>query len=69
MGLSYTHPEITAGMAERIVSIGSMTGADLLVTGCPTCRDVVLENVSKEVLKKSRVEILDLPIFLDRIVK
>lgn len=69
MGLSYIHPEVTAKMAERIVSIGSISKADVLVMGCPTCRDVVLENLSKEESKRAKIEIVDLPIFLDRIVK
>ncbi len=69
MGLLYTHPEVAAKMAERIVSIGLMTGAEILITGCPTCRDVVLENLSKEGSKKAKIEIVDLPMFLDRIVK
>ncbi|MBN1572128.1 MAG: (Fe-S)-binding protein [Deltaproteobacteria bacterium] len=69
MGLSYTHPDVAAKMAERIVSIGSMSRADLLITGCPTCRDVILENFSKKVSEKPKIEIVDLPIFLDRILK
>ena len=69
MGLSYTHPDVAAKMAERIVSIGSMSKAEVLVMGCPTCRDVVLENISKKGPKKPKIEIVDLPMFLDRIVK
>jgi glycolate dehydrogenase FAD-linked subunit len=71
MGLSYIHPEVTSKMAERILSIGSMTDADTMVMGCSTCRDVVLENIPKDTksTKNRRIDIVDLPIFLDRIVK
>ncbi len=71
MGLSYIHPEVTSKMAERILSIGSMTDADTMVMGCSTCRDVVLENIPKDTksTKNKRIDIVDLPIFLDRIVK
>ncbi len=71
MGLSFVHPEVTSKMAARILSIGSMTDADTLVMGCSTCRDVVLENTPENIkaAKNKTIDIVDLPIFLDRIVK
>jgi Fe-S oxidoreductase len=65
VGLSFTHPAITRAMAQRLAEFGKNTGADIMVTGCPTCRDTILENVDDQ---STVPEILDIILFLDRMI-
>jgi len=69
-GLEITHPEITRKMATRLVSIARDSGAKLLVTGCPTCRSVLLDNlaVTKNNDDNNFPEIIDIPMFVERIL-
>lgn len=68
VGLSISHPEITGLMAHRLASMGNDTGADIMVTGCPTCRDIILENIDAE-HSEGTIEVLDLTLFLDRMIQ
>jgi len=65
VGLSFSHPEITRVMARRIFTLTEDANADILVTGCPTCRDTILENIDAD---QGPIEILDLTLFLDRMI-
>ncbi len=65
VGLSFTHPEITKAMANRLAELGKNTGAAIMVTGCPTCRDTILENIDD---RSTVPEILDIILFLDRMI-
>ncbi|MCD6569427.1 MAG: hypothetical protein J7L53_01855 [Deltaproteobacteria bacterium] len=73
VGLEITHPEITKLMALRLVSLAEDAGAEVMVMGCPTCRNVILENLggendSNKPERKGSVDILDLPLFLERVL-
>lgn len=69
VGLSFSHPEITGLMARRLALMGNDTGADIMVTGCPTCRDIILENINDAERSEGSIEVLDLTLFLDRMVQ
>ncbi len=69
VGLVFTHPEISEMMAKRLIAVAESTGADTLVTGCPTCRDVIAEYAGKNLTKKNAVEVLDLALLLDRMTE
>jgi len=73
VGLEITHPEITKLMARRLVSLAEDVGAKVMIMGCPTCRNVILENLgyennSTKPKREGSVEILDFPLFLERIL-
>ena len=55
-------------MARRLASMGNSTGADIMVTGCSTCRDIILENIDAE-RSEGTIEVLDLILFLDRVIQ
>jgi heterodisulfide reductase subunit D len=63
-GLEISHPEIMREMASRLIAVASESKADLLVTGCPTCRSVLLDSMKSS--GDSGPEILDIPGFLER---
>jgi Fe-S oxidoreductase len=69
-GLEISHPEIMKAMASRLVSIAADADVDILVTGCPTCRIILLENMksSENPGRLHYPEILDIPIFLERVL-
>jgi Fe-S oxidoreductase len=51
-------------MASRLIAVAAESKADVLVTGCPTCRSVLLDNMKSS--GDSGPEILDIPGFLER---
>jgi Fe-S oxidoreductase len=65
-GLEISHPEIMREMASRLVSIAVDANADILVTGCPTCRSILLENIKDCGKSGHSPEILDIPAFLEK---
>lgn len=69
-GLEISHPEIMQKMASRLVSIASDSGAKVLVTGCTTCRSILQDNMTSSENHKDgdSLEILDLPMFVERIL-
>jgi Fe-S oxidoreductase len=69
VGLSFSHPEITRLMAHRLATMASDTGADMMVTGCPTCRDIILENITEAESTERSTELLDLTLLLDRMIQ
>jgi Fe-S oxidoreductase len=73
VGLFLSYPDITRKMAMRILSLAEAAGADALVFGCPTCRDVVLQYVDDDTMLSSggepTVELFDLPLFLNGVLR
>lgn len=65
-GLEISHPEIMREMASRLMAVAADTDADILVTGCPTCRSILLENMKGSGNPGRSPEILDIPGFLER---
>ncbi len=63
-GLEISHPEVMREMASRLIDVARESKADVLVTGCPTCRSVLLDNMKKG--GDSGLEILDISSFLER---
>jgi Fe-S oxidoreductase len=63
-GLEISHPEIMREMASRLIDVARESKADVLVTGCPTCRSVLLDNMKNS--GESGPEVLDIPGFLER---
>jgi Fe-S oxidoreductase len=66
MGLEISHPDLSKLMAMRLQSMAEEVGAKVMVTGCSTCRDVIIQNQNKKVSKTNTIEILDLPMFIER---
>ena len=68
-GLEISHPEVMREMASRLVSIAADADADVLVTGCPTCRSILMENVKDSGKSGHYPEILDIPILLEKVLQ
>ncbi len=63
-GLEISHPEVMREMASRLIAVAVESKADVLVTGCPTCRSVLLENMKN--CGDSGPEILDITGLIER---
>jgi Fe-S oxidoreductase len=68
MGLEITHPDITGLMATRLALMAGEIGADTLVTGCPTCKDVIMKNLDSGRSEIGEDRILDLVQFVGRVL-
>lgn len=69
MGLEISHPDLSELMAIRLQSMAAEIGAKFMVTGCSTCRDVIVQNRSENASEADAIEILDLPMFVERALK
>jgi Fe-S oxidoreductase len=59
MGLEISHPELSRIMAERLGLMTRDVGAETLITGCPTCREVIAEGGGR---------VIDLVEFIERVL-
>ena len=66
MGLEISHPEITRLMGVRLATMAREVGAGTLVTGCPTCRDVITASLDSGPAES--VDVIDLIQFLERVL-
>ncbi len=68
MGLEITHPDISRLMAMRLALMAGEIGAGTLVTGCPTCKDVIVKNLDRDQSEIGEDRILDLVQFVGRVL-
>jgi len=68
MGLEISHPEITLLMGARLATMAREAGAGTLVTGCPTCREVIVRSTAGAALETESVDVIDLIQFLERVL-
>jgi Fe-S oxidoreductase len=68
MGLEIAHPEISRLMADRLVAMAPEVGAGTLVTGCPTCRETLIENRNGGGSPIGDDDIVDLFQFIERVL-
>jgi Fe-S oxidoreductase len=68
MGLEVSHPEITRLMGTRQAAMAQEIGADTLVTGCPTCREVIANSLDADSLQAGGVRVIDLIQFIERVL-
>ena len=67
MGVEISHHDLTPLMAKRLLSRAQDVGAKVMVTGCSTCRDVLIQCENKNRSEVNTIEILDLPLFVERV--
>lgn len=63
MGLEISHPEIARLMAARPAQMARELGAETLVTGCPTCRDIIAGS-----LEGKDLQVIDLVQFVQGVL-
>jgi Fe-S oxidoreductase len=68
MGLEISHPEISRLMAVRLALMAQEIGADTLITGCPTCRDVIVGNLDGGRSGIGEDRVIDLVQFIQRVL-
>ncbi len=68
MGLEISHPEIARLMGARLAAMAQEIGADTLVTGCPTCREVIVNSLDADPPQAGEVRVIDLVQFIERVL-
>jgi Fe-S oxidoreductase len=68
MGLEISHPEISLLMGARLPLMAQEAGADTLVTGCTTCREVIAAGRDGVKTGGGDPEVIDLVQFIERVL-
>jgi Fe-S oxidoreductase len=68
MGLEISHPEISRSMGARLAAMAQEVGADTLVMGCPTCREVIANSLDTDSPQAGEVRVIDLIQFIERVL-